>query len=406
MASNIVLKTYAAGDNNQGSVTPQNDALIYQAAVPMNGLFFGGTITLSSANVLHVAAGMGIIGGRFFEVLENEIAVQLSASGDLLGRLYIHLDLSNADNPIEIKSYTGASLPALTGDPNLNVSSGAFDMELCTFDINELTISNIVNKFPTITAANNQVRRATAYSVNDFVMCQSADESLIFFCTTAGTTAVSEPTAYKTVTNGNTVTDGTAVFKAYSLKGVVDNVSSLNQALTTLEGTIAPILTSLVAPTGGLSKDNQFYYNGLLYKATANIAQGGTIVIGSGGNAVLADCVTEQIKGLLSSLHAIKENITPATGVQFYRSVYFLIGNVAFISVYGKFTANITGTSLIVTFPYKTKETIDIPVTLKSGGNGSIYASQNSNTFVRNEGAFSANEEFWINGFYIIAEGV
>lgn len=223
--ANIVLKTYAAGDNNQGSVTPQNDALIYQAAVPMNGLFFGGAITLSSANVLHVAAGMGIIGGRFFEVLESDISVQLSASGDLLGRLYIHLDLSNADNPISIETYTGASLPALSGDPNLNVSNGVFDMELCTFSINELTISNIIQTFPTITAANNQIRRATAYSVNDFALCQSASKSLIFICTTAGTTAVQEPTAYQTVTDGNTVTDGTAVFKAVSVSGQITKLS-------------------------------------------------------------------------------------------------------------------------------------------------------------------------------------
>ena len=48
--ANIVLKTYAAGENNQGSVTPQNDALIYQSAIPMNGIFSGAVITISSAN--------------------------------------------------------------------------------------------------------------------------------------------------------------------------------------------------------------------------------------------------------------------------------------------------------------------------------------------------------------------
>lgn len=290
MASNIVLKTYAAGDNNQGSVTPQNDALIYQAAIPTNGLFFGGTVTLSSANVLHVAAGMGIIGGRFFEVLESEIAVQLSASGDLLGRLYIHLDLSNADNPIEIKSYTGASLPALSGDPNLNISGGSFDMELCTFDINELTISNIVNKFPTITAANNQIRRATAYSVNDFALCQSADDSLLFICTTAGTTAVSEPTGYKTITDNNTITDGTAVFKAISITSEINRTRAL----------LAPIQLDLTAGQA-YSVGSQFVYNGLLYKVTSAISNGGTITIG--GNCTLADNVTNQILQLTAEFN-------------------------------------------------------------------------------------------------------
>lgn len=281
MASNIVLKTYASGDNNQGSVTPQNDALIYQCAVPMNGLFSGGTVTLSSANVLHIAAGFGIIGGRFFEVLESDISVQLSASGDLLGRLYIHLDLSNADNPISIETYTGASLPALTGDPNLNISSGAFDMELCTFDVNELTISNIVSKFPTITAANNQVRRATAYAVNDLVMCQSASDALIFICTTAGTTAVSEPVGYATVTAGNTVSDGTAVFKAVRFATLAD------------QSLIAPVEINASSASQGYAIGEQFILNGLLSEATAAISQGNAFVLD--GNYKLADSVIEQL---------------------------------------------------------------------------------------------------------------
>jgi hypothetical protein len=178
--------------------------------------------------VLHVAAGFGIIGGRFFEILESDIAVQLSSSGTLLGRLYIHLSLTNADEPIEIVPYTGASLPALSGDPTLNITNGDFDMELCQFEINELTISNIVNTYPTITAANNQIRRATAYSVNDFALCQSASGSLLFICTTAGTTAVQEPAAYTSVGDNGTVTDGTAVFKAYSVKSIANPVVVIN----------------------------------------------------------------------------------------------------------------------------------------------------------------------------------
>lgn len=290
MASNIVLKTYAAGDNNQGSVTPQNDALIYQCAVPMNGLFSGGTVTLSSANVLHVAAGFGIIGGRFFEVLESDISVQLSASGDLLGRLYIHLDLSNADNPISIETYTGASLPALTGDPDLNISSGAFDMELCTFNVNELTISNIVLTYPMITASNNQIRRATAYSVNDFAFCQSADESLAFICTTAGTTAVSEPVSYATVTAGNTVIDGTAIFKAVRLATLAD------------QSLIAPVETNASLASQGYAIGKQFILNGLLCEATTAIAQGAAFVLN--GNYKLADSVTAQVFGIISGLNA------------------------------------------------------------------------------------------------------
>ena len=225
--ANIVLKTFAAGDEGQGTVTPQDDALIYQNAVSVNGIFGGATVTLTGANTLHVASGFGIICGRFFEINESDISVQLSSSGTLNGRLKIHLDLNNADNPIEIVTETGASLPALSGDSNININGGAFDMELCTFSVNELTISSLVNTFPTIDNTSKQVRRKTAYVVNDFVLCQSASDALIFVCTTAGTTAIQEPKAYQTVTDGNTVTDGTAVFKAVSVSGQITKISKI-----------------------------------------------------------------------------------------------------------------------------------------------------------------------------------
>ena len=314
--ANIVLKTFAAGDEGQGTVTPQDDSLIYQNAVSVNGIFGGATVTLTGANTLHVASGFGIICGRFFEINESDISVQLSSSGTLNGRLKIHLDLNNADNPIEIVTETGATLSALSGDSNININGGAFDMELCTFSVNELTISSLVNTFPTIDNTSKQVRRKTAYAVNDFVLCQSASDALVFICTTAGTTAIQEPTAYATVTDGNTVTDGTAVFKAVSVSGQITqiskigNLSSLNTTdkssavaainevntkVSKTEDLIAYVQTSLTA-SKSYAVGEQFVYNGLLYKATATIAQGGTITIG--GNCELADSVTEQINGL------------------------------------------------------------------------------------------------------------
>ena len=260
--ANIVLKTFAAGDDGQGTVTPQDDALIYQNTIPMNGIFSGATVTLSEANVLHVAAGFGIIGGRFFEINESDITVELSSSGTLLGRLYIHLELTNADVPISINVATGASLPALVGDPDLNINDGAFDLELATFNVSEVTISDIVNTFPTITKSNNQVRRATAYSVNDMVLCQSASDALIFICTTAGTTAVQEPSGYTSVTDGNTVADGTAVFKAYSISDSIyksRQVSDSNDAYS---------------PTKPYEVGDLCIYNNVLYRCITACSAG------------------------------------------------------------------------------------------------------------------------------------
>ena len=73
MANNIVLKTYKGGN-----VTPQDDAIIQETAIPMNGIFKGCEVSHARGNVLRVSQGFGMIKGRFFEVYESEIAVQIA----------------------------------------------------------------------------------------------------------------------------------------------------------------------------------------------------------------------------------------------------------------------------------------------------------------------------------------
>ena len=116
MAGNIVLKTYKGGN-----VTPQNDAIIYETAIPGSGIFRGCEVTYARGNVLHISQGFGMIIGRFFEVYETEIDVRLTDTEEKLnGRVYIHLDLSNTDEPIKILTQTAAELPPLDADRNLN----------------------------------------------------------------------------------------------------------------------------------------------------------------------------------------------------------------------------------------------------------------------------------------------
>jgi len=336
--ANIVLKTYAAGDDGQGTVTPQDDALIYQNAVPMNGLFSGGTVTLTESNVLHIASGFGIIGGRFFEINDSDISVELSSAGTLLGRVYVHLELTNADVPISIAVATGATLPALEGDANLNITNGNFDLELATFNVSEVTISDIVNTFPTIRKANNQLRRTTAYSVGAMVFCQSASDNLVFICTTAGTTAVQEPKAYQTVTDGNTVTDGTAVFKAVSVSGQITQISKIgnlsNLNTTDKSSTVAAInevntkvsktedLISIVengntcTHTGGISKGQYVNWKGVLYTADSNISVGATFASSGGSKnlTVVTDGGLNELNSDLSDKQdAIKSNMSKRT---------------------------------------------------------------------------------------------
>lgn len=63
--------------------------------------------------------------------------------------------------------------------------------------------------------------------------------------------------------------------------------------------TVEPLSTASKAYAIG----DQFVFNGLLTVATAAIAQGATITVGSGGNAELADCVADQLTQLKDALN-------------------------------------------------------------------------------------------------------
>ena len=114
----IQLVTYA----NQ-TVTPTNDAIIYERAIDQNGIFYGCNVTVSSNNV-NITGGYGIICGREFVIQSESIAVTLAPSGTLDGRLYVRLDLADADAPIQLLTSTGNTLPPLEQDSDVNYTNG------------------------------------------------------------------------------------------------------------------------------------------------------------------------------------------------------------------------------------------------------------------------------------------
>lgn len=126
-------------------VTPQHDALINDAELINNGMFFGGEVTVKNSTNLYITHGIGHIYGREFEIEAQDIPVQLSASGELLGRVYIHLDLGNASNPCQLLTVTDTALPPLEDDPQINVDNGIADMEICTFKVDSTTVKNVVD---------------------------------------------------------------------------------------------------------------------------------------------------------------------------------------------------------------------------------------------------------------------
>lgn len=139
----INLVTYAAK-----TVTPQDDALIYEKALLESGMIYGGNVTIKSANVLHVAEGHGALCGRKFTIEETDIAVPLTASGSLLGRLYIHMDLADSGEPISFQVQTANSLTPVVQQSDVNINNGIYEINIATFTVDTSTISNLVNVAP------------------------------------------------------------------------------------------------------------------------------------------------------------------------------------------------------------------------------------------------------------------
>lgn len=144
----INLVTYAAQ-----TVTPQDDALIYEKALQESGMIYGGTVTIKNANVLHVAEGHGALCGRKFTIEETDVTVPLTASGSLLGRLYIHMDLADSGEPISFQVQTANSLTPVVQQSDVNINNGVYEINIATFTVDTSTISNLVNVAPFISIA-------------------------------------------------------------------------------------------------------------------------------------------------------------------------------------------------------------------------------------------------------------
>lgn len=170
---NIRLVTFSGE-----TVTPVDDALVYQTAISDSGIIYGATVTLSGTNTLHVAAGYGIASGRFFEIFDADIIVPLSSSGTLNGQLYVHMDLSSSLSPIDILYETASALTPMQQDSNVNITNGIYEIQLATFKISTTTISGLTYTAPIVSGAGagligqaeNSNRASKAYAVGDLMI--------------------------------------------------------------------------------------------------------------------------------------------------------------------------------------------------------------------------------------------
>lgn len=277
------------------TVTPQDDALIYENALPASGMIYGGNVTIKNANTLHISAGHGALCGRKFTIEEDDIPIILTSSGTLNGRLYIHMDLSDTGEPISLEVERANVLTPVIQQSNVNINDGIYEINLATFTISTSTVSDLNYVAPFIRDLDaREVIIAPVEPTNIASSNYAIGRRLILNKVLYRVTA--------TITAGQTITPGTNVTESNSVEEQIEaNLSSINTINSNKlnQSVIATRQSNLIA-----SKDyvigEQFVYNNILYRATAAIAQNATITIG--GNATTADSISTQISNLANNL--------------------------------------------------------------------------------------------------------
>lgn len=287
------------------TVTPQDDALIYENALPGSGMIYGGNCTIKNANTIHITAGHGALCGRKFTIEETDVPVILTSSGTLNGRLYIHMDLSDTENPISLEVERAATLTPVIQQSNVNINDGVYEINLATFTISTSTISNLVYVAPFI--KSNEAREVIIAPVEASTV---ASQSYA-----VGKHLILNKILYRVtqaISAGQTITPGTNVTESNSVEEQIEtNLSSINTINSNkLNQTVIATRQANLTASKAYAIGEQFIYNNILYRATAAIASGGTITIG--GNATAADNITTQISNF-----ATLESITTAAGVQY-----------------------------------------------------------------------------------------
>lgn len=280
------------------TVTPQDDALIYENALPGSGMIYGGNVTIKNANTLHVTAGHGALCGRKFTIEETDVPVQLTSSGTLNGRLYIHMDLSNVDEPITLEVERASTLTPPVQQSNVNITDGIFEINLATFQISTSTISNLVYVAPFIhyeflkEVIIAPVEKTNVASQNYVVGRHLILNGILYKVTAA-------------ITAGQTIAVGTNVAVSDDVeKQIETNLSSINanlNSINTINGyklnqTVIATRQANLTASKAYVVGEQFIYNNTLYVVTAAISKNAAITIG--GNCKAADNITTQISNI------------------------------------------------------------------------------------------------------------
>lgn len=280
------------------TVTPQDDALIYENALPASGMIYGGNVTIKNANTLHITAGHGALCGRKFTIEEADIPVILTSSGTLNGRLYIHMDLSDTGSPISLEIERAASLTPVIQQSNVNINDGIYEINLATFQISTSTVSNLAYVAPFIKYEFAKeviiapVEKTSTASTNYAVGKHLIYNDILYRVTTA-------------ISSGGQINPGINCVVSETIQNQIEtnagNISTANTNITNLSNNkanqtiIAPRQANATAATTYYAGD-QFILNNVLYTATKTINSGTAI---NSGNSTASATIVSQISNLV-----------------------------------------------------------------------------------------------------------
>lgn len=305
------------------TVTPQDDALIYENALPASGMIYGGNVTIKNANTLHITAGHGALCGRKFTIEEADIPVILTSSGTLNGRLYIHMDLSDTGSPISLEVERAASLTPVIQQSNVNINDGIYEINLATFQISTSTLSNLAYVAPFIKYEFAKeviiapVEKTSTASTNYAVGKHLIYNDILYRVTTA-------------ISSGGQINPGVNVVVSETIQNQIEtnagNISTANTNITNLSNNkanqtvIAPRQANATAATTYYAGD-QFILNNVLYTATKTINSGTAI---NSGNSTASATIVSQISNLLSNIKIYKSEIFSGTSSRANETETFL----------------------------------------------------------------------------------
>lgn len=176
---------------------------------------FGGGTAITDTTVIATAGANDAVTGYSAKITSGSPATLLpmifplvsrrwNATSSVSATVYFVVNgaatLTNAQVWIEVEALTNATYPQGT-----IATSGTADILASGTATTDTTAWNSV-----ATARQN----SHAYALGDAISIASAAAGTIWFCTTAGTTAGSEPGGYTSATDGASVNDNTAIFRA------------------------------------------------------------------------------------------------------------------------------------------------------------------------------------------------